>query len=252
MIRSVITIGLTFAYILLLGPPLLFYAAMTGNTDPLYGAGLAGARMALWLAGARVMVEGREKIPRARAVVFMPNHQSNMDTPAIIVNIPSVLVLAKKEFFRVPVLGRVMTRRGFIAVERTNRERAIAAVERAARSLQAGYSFLAFPEGTRSRDGRLQPFKRGVFVMAIKAGAPIVPVSISGSRHLMRKGDWRIYPGTIRIRFHDPVPTEGSRLEDRGKIIARVRQAILSGLEPDERPLEAAESVPLGFPPGRK
>jgi 1-acyl-sn-glycerol-3-phosphate acyltransferase len=236
MIRSIITIGVTFAYILLLGPPLLLYAALTGNTDPLYGASIAGARMVLWLAGARVTVQGGEKIPRGRAVVFMPNHQSNMDSPVLFTNAPPVLGLAKKEFFRVPVLGRVMARRGFIPVERANRERAIAAVEEAVRSLQAGHSFVAFPEGTRSRDGRLQTFKKGVFVMAIKAGAPIVPVSISGSRHLMRKGDWRIYSGPVRLRFHDPVSTEGCTLADRARIMVQVREAVLSGLDADEWP----------------
>jgi 1-acyl-sn-glycerol-3-phosphate acyltransferase len=252
MIRSIITIGLTFAYILLLGPPLLLYAALTGNTDPLYNAAIAGARMGLWLAGARVTVEGGEKIPRGRPVVFMPNHQSNMDSPALFTNTPPVLGLAKKEFFRVPVLGRVMRRRGFIPVERANREQAIGAVEAAVRSLQAGHSFIGFPEGTRSRDGRLQTFKKGVFVMAIKAGAPIVPVSISGSRHLMRKGDWRIHSGPVRLRFHDPVPTAGCTLDDRARIIAQVREAILSGLEPDEWPPEPTAKPVGGFPPARK
>lgn len=239
MLRSIITVGLTFAYILLLGPPLLVYAALTGKTDPLYNAGVVGARMALWLAGAKVTVEGRENIPHGRAAVFMPNHQSNIDSPAVLAHTPPVLVLVKKEFFCVPVLGRVMMRRGFISVERSNREHAIAAVEEATRALRAGYSFLAFPEGTRSRDGRLQNFKKGVFVMAIKAGALIVPVSVSGSRHRMRKGDWRIYAGPIRVRFHAPVETAGCTLEDRGRIIAQVHKAVASGLEADERPLEA-------------
>ena len=110
-------------------------------------------------------------------MVFMPNHQSNVDPPAALAVLPPVLVMVKREFFRVPILGRAMLLRGFIPVERKHRERAIAAVERAVESLKAGYSFLAYPEGTRSPDGRLQVFKKGVFVMAIKAQAPIVPVS---------------------------------------------------------------------------
>jgi 1-acyl-sn-glycerol-3-phosphate acyltransferase len=132
-----------------------------------------------------------------------------------------------------------MRLRGFIPVDRKNRERAIAAVEKAVEAIKAGNSFLAYPEGTRSPDGRLQPFKKGVFVMAIKASAPIVPISISGTSHVMRKGEVAIRPGTVRITMHDPVPTEGCTLEDRGKIIERVRAAIMTGLTKEEQPLEA-------------
>ena len=240
MIRSVFVIAITFAYIVITGIPTVLYAIVTGNTDPVYRVGIAGARMALYLAGVRMEVRGAEKIPRGRPVVFMPNHQSNCDPPAMLVNLPPVLVLAKREFFRVPILGRAMRLRGFIPVERKNRERAIAAVEKAVEALKAGHSFLVYPEGTRSPDGRLQTFKKGVFVMAIKAGAPIVPISISGSAKIMRKGEIRIRPGRIRITMHDPVPTEGYSLEDRGKVIELVRSAVLTGLTEEERPLISA------------
>ncbi len=237
MIRSIFVVVVTFAYVLILGIPLVAYAMLTGRTDAVYRAGVWGARMALWLAGVRLEVRGQEKIPNHRAVVFMPNHQSNADPPACLAFLPPVLVMVKREFFRVPILGRAMRLRGFISVDRQNRERAIAAVEKAIESLKAGRSFLAYPEGTRSPDGRLQPFKKGVFVMAIKAGAPIVPVSISGSSKIMRKGEARIRSGTLRITIHDPVPTEGCTLDDRGKIIERVRAAIMTGLTKEEQPV---------------
>jgi 1-acyl-sn-glycerol-3-phosphate acyltransferase len=130
-----------------------------------------------------------------------------------------------------------MRRRGFVPVDRGNRERAIQAVEQATRSLQAGHSFLVFPEGTRSPDGRLRSFKKGVFLMAIKAGAPIVPISVSGSRKIMPKGKFMISPGTVRITVHDAIPTAGTTIDDRERIMARARQSILSGLAPDEQPL---------------
>jgi 1-acyl-sn-glycerol-3-phosphate acyltransferase len=240
MIRSLFVTAVTFAYILIVGSPLVLYAVLTGKTDPVYQAGVAGARMALWLAGVRLEVQGREKIPAGRAVVFMPNHQSNCDPPAVITVLPPVLVLAKREFFRIPVLGRAMRMRGFVPVDRRNRERAIQAVERAVESLQTGNSFLAYPEGTRSPDGRLQPFKKGVFMMALKAGAPIVPVSISGSNKIMRKGEISLHPGTVRITLHDPVPTEGCSSQDRGRIMEAVRNKILAGLAPEEWPAEGA------------
>src|ERR1035438_1142428 len=171
MIRAIVVCVVTFLYILVIGLPFLIHAWLTRTTDKLYHVGINGARLALWLSGVRLEVHGREKIPHGRAAIFMPNHQSNCDPPAVISILPPVLVMAKQEFFRMPVLGTAMIYRGFIPVDRKNREKAIAAVERAVASLKAGNSFLAFPEGTRSPDGRLQTFKKGLFVMAIKAGA---------------------------------------------------------------------------------
>jgi 1-acyl-sn-glycerol-3-phosphate acyltransferase len=241
MIRTVLASLVALAAIFFLGTPLLIYAVISGDTDPLYWAGRAGARATLWAAGIRIDVRGREKIAAGRAVVYMPNHQSNIDPPAVFVLLPPVLVLGKQEFFRTPVLGRAMRLRGFVPVDRKNRERAIEAVEQAVKSLKAGNSFLVYPEGTRSPDGRLQRFKKGAFMMALKAGVPIVPVSISGAFKIMRKGRFAIHPGRVRIAFHDPVTTEGCTLDDRERIMAAVRQAILSGLEPEERPPEEVE-----------
>jgi len=236
MLRSIIVVFLTFAYIFIVGPPVIIHAMFSGQTDTLYGVGRWGAKMALWLAGVKVEVSGLEKIPRDRAVVFMPNHQSYCDAAAAISVLPPILALAKKEFFRVPVLGRAMLMRRFIPVDRRNRERAIQAVEKASESLKAGHSFLAFPEGTRTPDGRLQPFKKGVFVMAINAQAPIMPISVSGSYKIMLKDRWAICPGVVRITIHDPVPTAGCTMEHRAEIMASVRQAMLSGLTPAECP----------------
>lgn len=238
MVRTLLAVFVALAFIFCLGAPLLIYAVLSGDTDPLYWAGLTGARATLRAAGVRIDAQGRDRIPAGRAVVFMPNHQSNIDPPAVFVLLPPVLVLGKQEFFRVPVLGRAMRLRGFVPIDRKNRERAIEAVEQAIRSLQAGRSFLVFPEGTRSPDGRLQPFKKGAFMMALKAGAPIVPISLSGASQVMRKGEFAIHPGRVRITFHDPVATEGCAVDDRERIMESVRQAILSGLTAEERPLE--------------
>ncbi len=243
MLRAFFVTLITLAYTLLVGTPFLIHAVLTRNTDALYRVGCWGAKIALWLAGVRLEVHGFEKIPARRALVFMSNHQSNSEGPAIFTILPPVLILAKQEFFRVPILGRGMLLRGFIPVDRKNREKAIEAVDRAAQSLRAGRSFMVFPEGTRSPDGRLRPFKKGVFVMAIKAGAPIVPISASGGRKIMPKGKFMISPGVIRITFHDPVPTHGLTLQDRDQLMRTVRQTILQGLSPEEWPLAAVESV---------
>ncbi len=244
MIRAILVTFVTFLYILVVGLPFLIHAWVTKNTDELYQVGIRGARWALWLSGVRLEVHGLEKIPHGRAAIYMPNHQSNCDPPAVITILPPVLVMAKQEFFRVPVLGTAMVYRGFIPVDRKNRERAIAAVERAVAAMKAGNSFLAFPEGTRSPDGRLQTFKKGLFVMAIKAGALIVPISVSGARKIMPKGQFVIRPGRVRITIHDPISAQNYTLEQRRELIDRTRQAILQDLDPEERPVKQSEAAP--------
>ncbi len=239
MIRAFFVTFVTFVYILLVGTPFLIHAAISGNTDTLYQVARLGVRMVLWLSGVKLEVAGGEKTPTDRAVVFMPNHQSNCDPPAVFDILPPVLIIGKKEFFRVPILGRAMSLRGFIPIDRRNRTHAIEAIEAGIRAVKAGHSFLIYPEGTRSPDGRLQAFKKGAFIMAIKAGAPIVPISISGSARVMPKGKFEIHPGVVRITVHDPVPTEGCTPDDRERIMEQVRQAVLSGLAEDELPLPA-------------
>lgn len=238
MLRAILLSLVCLLFVFILGTPLLIYALITGNSDPLYNVGVSCARFAMRLGGIRLDVSGREKMPEQQAIVFMANHESNIDPPAIFACLPPVLVLAKKESFQIPILGRAMRLRGFIPVDRSDRDRAIEAVEQAAKALRAGHSFVVFPEGTRSPDGRLQPLKKGGFIMALKAGATIVPVSLSGGRRIMRKGDPAIHPGTIRITFHDPIRTEGRSIDDRDKLVEEVRQALLSGLADEEWPLE--------------
>jgi len=237
MLRTLFVYTAVSFYILIVGLPGLLLSAITGNTGLIYEGSLWGARMALWLAGVKLVVEGRENIPAGRPVVFMSNHQSNCDPPALFAKLPPVLILAKKEVFHIPILGRVMQMMGFIPVDRKSRERAFAAVDQAVESLKKGNSFLVFPEGTRSRDGRLQAFKKGSFVMAIKAGVPIMPISVSGSSKVMRKGAFAVHPGTVRITIHDPIPTSSYTTADRAKVAAHVRNVILAGLAADEKPV---------------
>lgn len=236
MLRAFFVILVTFLYILIVGTPLLIYTWISGNPRPIYDVGKWGAKLALWLSGIRLEVRGAEKLQRTGAVIFTPNHQSNCDPPALVAILPRVRIIAKKEFFRVPVLGPGMRMCGFIPLDRKHREKAIAAVEQAVEALKEGHPFLAYPEGTRSPDGRLQPFKKGVFVMAIKAGAPIVPISVSGASHIMPKGKFAIRPGRIRITIHDAIPTTGYTLEDRQALAGLTRQALLRSLEPEEWP----------------
>ena len=242
MIRAIFVTHCTFLYILVVGLPFLIHAWLTKNTDRLYQVGMTGARLALWLSGVRLEVHGLEKIPHGRAAIYMPNHQSNCDPPAVISILPPVLVMAKQEFFRVPVLGTAMVLSRFHSC-RSQKPRAGHCRSGARRGLDESRAtlFWRFRKARAARDGRLQTFKKGLFVMAIKAGALIVPISVSGARKIMPKGQFAIHPGRVRITIQDPISAENYTLEERRELITVTRQAILKGLDPEEWPREEAE-----------
>jgi 1-acyl-sn-glycerol-3-phosphate acyltransferase len=160
-------------------------------------------------------------------VVFCSNHQSNVDPPVLYRALHRRLhILFKAELRKLPILGVVMETGGFIPVSREQRDQALGSIEKAAASIRAGNSFLIFPEGTRSKTDQLLPFKKGGFIMAIKAQAPIVPVAISGGRDAMRRGSAFVRPVTVHVRIGDPVPTAGLTLDDRDALIQVVRERI--------------------------
>lgn len=233
-VRSVLAYGFLITYVAVTGPLGLLLAWLFRWKGILYDLGHIGAGTALKLAGIRVEVIGREHVPRDRAVVFCANHQSNVDPPVLFRVLHRRLhILYKAELSRLPLLGRAFILGGFVPVERQNREAAMAAIDRAAESIRAGNSFLIFPEGTRSRTRQLLPFKKGGFIMAIKAQAPVVPVAIDGGRAAMRKGSRLVYPAVVRVRIGAPIETRGRTLDERDQLIAEVRREI-------ERLLDAA------------
>lgn len=232
-VRSVLAYGLLIVYVAAVAPPALLVAWLFRWKGILYDLGHLGAAMALRLAGIRVEVIGREHVPRDRAVVFCANHQSNVDPPVLFRVLHRRLhVLYKAELSKLPLLGWTFILGGFVPVERHNREAAMAAIERAAASLRSGNSFLIFPEGTRSRTRQLLPFKKGGFIMALRAQAPIVPVAIDGGRAAMRKGSRLVYPAVVRVRIGEPIETRDLGIDDRDRLIQRVREAIERLLEP--------------------
>ena len=226
-VRSVLTYLVVSLYVLIAGPIGLGIAIPFKMKGVLYELGHLGVGLALAMAGIRYRVTGRAHIPAGRAVVFCSNHESNVDPPVLFQALHRRLhVLFKAELTRLPILGRVMLAGGFVPVERDRREASLASVERAAASIRAGNSFLIFPEGTRSRTSELLPFKKGGFIMAIKAQAPIVPVAVSGGRDAMRKGSWFVRPVMCRIRLGEPVETAGLTVDDRDEVIEVVRARI--------------------------
>jgi 1-acyl-sn-glycerol-3-phosphate acyltransferase len=240
MLRAIIICTLLPLYSLIAGPPLLLYTLISRDPNPLYWAGVKGIVYLIRLVGVKIRIVGRERIP-AGACLFVANHTSSADAPAVVGAIPRrVAILLKESLFKWPIAGQAFALAGFIPVKRSETESAIASVERATQSMRAGQSFLIYPEGTRSPDGRLQTFKKGAAVMAIKAKVPIVPVACSGAHKVMRKRSLRIHPGEILVEFLAPIDAAKYSFETRDDLNDRVHDAMAAGLPPDQRP--------LGFP----
>ncbi len=205
-------------------------AMVTGNVLPLYRVGCGIARAGLWMAGVRLEVTGRERVPAATACIFLSNHVSNLDPPALIPVIPGrISSFLKRSLMKIPALGYAMKLGEFIPVDRSGSAiQAQQSVAAAKLLLAKGVHITTFVEGTRSPDGRLLPFKKGPFFLAMQTGAPCIPISIYGTETMMAKGSLRIRPGTAHIVFHAPIhPRDYSTREE---LSAAVRAAIASGL----------------------
>ena len=226
-VRSIAAYVAVSLYVLVAGPAGMLLALLFRWKGVLYILGHGGVALGTSLAGIRYRVAGREHVPRDRAVVFCANHQSNVDPPVLYRALhPRLHILYKAELQKLPILGRAFGLGGFVPVDRTSREHSVAAVEQAAQSLRAGNSFLTFPEGTRSRTGALLPFKKGGFILAIKAQVPIVPVAVQGGTAAMRRGSAIIRPVMVSVRIGAPIETAGLKLSERNDLIARVRTSI--------------------------
>jgi len=226
-IRSFATYIAISLYVLIVGPPGMLVAWLTGAKAHLYVLGHIGVRLGLALTGIRFRIAGAEHVQRGRAAIYCSNHQSNIDPPMLFTALhPRMHILYKAEINAIPILARAFRFGGFIPVDRRNKEAALRSIEAGAASLRAGNSFLIFPEGTRSRDAELLPFKKGGFIMAIKAQVPIVPVAIQGARAAMQKGSAIVRPVSVSIRVGEPLETFGVTLADRDAVIAQTRERI--------------------------
>lgn len=214
------------------GPPVLLLALLFRKLPWLFAAGRGGVRLGLFLSGVKLRIEGVEHLQHHRASIYAVNHASNVEPPLLFEALsplfPRLSVLYKAELRKLPILVRAFDLAGFIPLERGNRDQSLPAIDRAAEALRSGVSFMIFPEGTRSRTGELLPFKKGGFIMAIKAQAPVVPTAIVGARAAMHKGSFVIQPVTVKVKFSAPVETTGLTLDDRDQLTTMVRSTIAS------------------------
>ena len=189
----------------------------------------------LAFSGVRLDVEYVEPLSADQCCIYMSNHQSVFDIPALITSLPGqTRLLAKQSLFRIPIFGWAMKAGGFISIDRKNRSKAKESFNSAVSRLKEGSSTLVFPEGTRSPDGELQPFERGGFLLALKSGLPIVPVGVIGSMAIRRRGSYVVRPGRITVRYGRPLRVEDFGVRGKQDLTQRVREeiAILAGLEP--------------------
>jgi 1-acyl-sn-glycerol-3-phosphate acyltransferase len=206
------------------------YFDPTGNHVHYFGK--FWARLNLLFSGVRVRLVNSDAIKPGQSYIVMSNHQSHYDVLALIGFMPLQLRwVIKKELRKIPIFGLGCERMGQIFIDRGNPEKAYQSLEAAGEKIRNGASVVFFPEGTRSADGRLLPFKKGGFSIAFAAGVPILPVTVRGSRAVLPKGTARIRPGTIELVVHDPVPLDGYNPDNREALMERVHQIIESGLE---------------------
>ena len=237
MIHTVIMLGFWF---LMLFPVVLFcfpWTFLTGNVNMLYRVGMWAAITGVKLAGIRVHTVGLEKLDASRTYIFMSNHVSNLDPPLTLPLIPRrTSVMAKKELFDIPVLGKTMRMGSLVPVDRKNRDAGISAVRAAADVIRKGINMTIYVEGGRSFDGKLLPFKKGPFYLAVECNVPVVPVTVVGTRNAMPKARFAIKPGDVTVIFHEPI--EPKDFGDRESLKNKVREVINSGL-----PVELQEQV---------
>ena len=229
---------LAVLFLVVLMPPAALIAFpwtfITGRVGFLYFIGMGLAHWTARIAGAKIKLVGFDKIDPAGTYIFMSNHVSNLDPPVLVPLIPRrTSVLAKKELWRIPILGKALDLAEIVPVERRNRDAARQSIKRAGEVMRHGINMTIYPEGTRSPDGRLLPFKKGPFHLAAETGFPIVPVTILGTEEMLPKGRNIVKSGTATLVFHPPV--DPKQFSAREELMEAVRQAINSALPAERR-----------------
>jgi 1-acyl-sn-glycerol-3-phosphate acyltransferase len=232
MFRTVIVVFGTLLSTLVMGVLAIIASLISRSGNLPHRVAQVWAQSILLMAGIRVRVRGLENINPQNAYIYMPNHQSNFDIPVLLSYLQvQFRWLAKVELFRIPLFGYAMKRAGYISIDRSDRKAAFQSLARAAEIIASGVSVVIFPEGTRSRDGRIRSFKKGGFVLAVDAGVPIVPIIIHGTRAIMPKNRLFIQKGEVLMEICPPIDTRPYSRKTKDQLIFRVREEMVRRFE---------------------
>ena len=253
-LRGIFLLGFWFTSIALLAPLLILLVLVTKNENFLYSPVRFFIRAGLAMVGVRVEVTGLEKLDPKQTYIFTPNHQSLIEVPLFVAYLGrNPAYLGKKEVFKYPIFGYGIKLIGVVPVDRSNSAASVESAKLATGNLRRGKSYVVYPEGTRSRDGRMLPFKKGAFMMAIDAGVPVVPITVSGATKIMPKAQIKVFPSTVRITVHDPISTEGYSKVNVSELVEKTRAKVLSALGPVESDLnDRSDEVRSAGTPGSK
>ncbi len=206
------------------------FASRSGN-EP-HKVARIWARWILRVSGIKVGVRGAANMDPDASCIFMCNHQSNFDIPALLAHLDSQFRwIAKAELFKIPIFGQAMARAGYISIDRSDRKSAFESLNRAARIIRNGVSVMIFPEGTRSHTGAILPFKKGGFILAVDSGVPLIPLIIHGTRAIMPKSTLRIRPGSVQIEIRPPIDASAYARKTKDALLERVRREITTSFE---------------------
>lgn len=232
MLRSALLVITGVAVTAFMSGCAVVFAFMTGEENSIHKVARIWAKMLLKLSHTKIEVVGAENILMEKPQIFMANHQSDFDILVVLGHLPSQFRwIVKKELFHIPLFGTAMRGAGYIEIDRQHHERAMLSIDTAARKIREGKSVMSFPEGTRSKNGTIRPFKQGMFHLAIGSGVPIVPISIIGAHEIMPKRSLQIKPGKVVMVIDRPIDVNDYSIETRQELIHRVRNVIIQNCE---------------------
>jgi 1-acyl-sn-glycerol-3-phosphate acyltransferase len=232
MIRTAIVILYVLPATAILSMIAIIVAFFSHTGNPVHIIARMWSKSILFVSGIKVDVKGLANIDPGKSYIYMANHRSNFDIPVLLSCLPiQFRWLAKAELFKIPIFGRAMSGAGYVKIDRSNRVSAIRSIDEVAAKMKNGVSVMIFPEGTRSQDGHLKPFKKGGFVMAVDTGVPIVPIILRGTRSIMAKGSWRIKPDKVALLIEKPIDTSGFTRDTKEDLIKKVRGVICDVFE---------------------
>lgn len=239
MLRGILTFITALVTTVILGTIATVGSLLSHESDICLRLGRLWSRLNMAATGLKPVFRGSENLSSSLPCIFLANHQSTMDIWLMLMILPeSARFIAKESLFRVPILGWALTSAGFISIDRSSRTRALKSLDAAAAKIRSGKSVVMFPEGTRSRSGKLAKFKKGAFHLALKSGVPVVPVSLRGTFEAMPPGLYRISKVPVEVTVHPPIDVTAFLPDNTKDLMVAVRDAIASGLGPEtvERP----------------